>query len=235
MHYERIHSSELQSAKSKEEDVGGNEWLRKKPWRRVFWFLVINIAAVLASVGALDLFLRSIQASERSEEQVKTVHDCFRLCGYTAADAIKRGCQFEEFDFRWEHPRCVDRELTAEYRRMTSEDGGLWLYEVDDETGPEEAAITESVAKETRRRSINATELGMLVAPGRVVYATMRHQLAHCMFRWRKQFRAPFWGTRWPSQLGWEEDHIKDCADIIMNKRDVPLQNYTVKVVFPSP
>ncbi|KAF4838832.1 hypothetical protein CGCTS75_v000518 [Colletotrichum tropicale] len=130
----------------------------------------------------------------------------------------------------WEHPSCIDHELAAEYRRMGPEPDGSWTYMVDSETA------TDCVpTNELRRSPVNATELSMLVWPGKVVYANMRHHLTHCIFCWRKHFRTLFKGTRWPSQPGWEENHIKHCMDVILNKRDVSLEKFVTRVVFESP
>ncbi|KAF5521154.1 hypothetical protein CGCA056_v007441 [Colletotrichum aenigma] len=135
----------------------------------------ILTVAILAAVGVADLFGRAsnaIQQQRTANDPVQTVHDCFRSCGYTAADSIERGCLFEEFDMRWEHPSCIDHELAAEYRRMGPEPDGSWTYMVDDETATDGVPINE-----LRRRPVNATELSMLVWPGKAVYANMRHHL----------------------------------------------------------
>ncbi|KAK6208627.1 hypothetical protein QIS74_12145 [Colletotrichum tabaci] len=206
---------------------------RMRSWRSAARLLGITTVALLAVTGAVDLFQRgsrAVQQHQAAHDPVQRVHDCFRACGYTAAEAIARGCQFEEADMRWEHPRCIDHELAAEYRRMGPESDGSWIYLVDDESATEGVPINE-----LRRRPVNATELSMLVRPGKVVYANMRHHLTHCIFRWRKQFRAPFVGTRWPSEAGWEENHIKHCMDVILNYRDVPLEEFKTRVVFESP
>ncbi|KAL0940206.1 uncharacterized protein CTRU02_202969 [Colletotrichum truncatum] len=223
---------------AKDEDDACGRYHESRPRRRrsclgALRILGIVTVVILAGVGAVDLFQRAshaVQQQRAAHDEVQKVHDCFRFCGYTAAEAIARGCQFEEADMRWEHPRCIDHELAAEYRRMGPEPDGSWIYEVDDESATEGVPINE-----LRRRPVNATELSMLVRPGKVVYANMRHHLTHCIFRWRKQFRAPFVGTRWPSQPGWEENHIKHCMDVILNKRDIPLQNFMTRVVFESP
>ncbi|KAJ0161959.1 hypothetical protein CTA2_5320 [Colletotrichum tanaceti] len=222
-----------------EEDVDGSihagKPQRMRSWRNALRlrFLGIVTVAILAGVGAVDLIGRvshAVQQHQQALDPVQKVHDCFRSCGYTAAEAIERGCQFEEFDMRWEHPRCIDQELAAEYRRMGPEPDGSWTYLVDDESATEGVPINE-----LRRRPVNATELSMVVRPGKVAYASMRHHLTHCIFRWRKQFRAPFVGTRWPSQLGWEENHIKHCMDVILHYREVPLEEFKTRVVFESP
>ncbi|TEA19976.1 Cyclochlorotine biosynthesis protein O [Colletotrichum sidae] len=210
-----------------------NRLRRGSSWRAYLRLLGIVTVGVLAGIGTIDTLGRisqAVQQHKEAYEEVQTVHDCFRACGYTAAEAIARGCQFEEADMRWEHPRCIDAELAAEYRRMGPEPDGSWVYEVDDESATEGVPINE-----LRRRPVNATELSMYVRPGKVVYASMRHHLTHCIFRWRKQFRAPFVGTRWPSQPGWEENHIKHCMDVILNKRDIALESFITRVVFESP
>ncbi|KAK1984740.1 hypothetical protein LZ30DRAFT_686682 [Colletotrichum cereale] len=220
-----------------EEDTSGSLDISKprrvRPWRAALQILSIMTVAILAVIGAVDVIGRvsyAVQQHKEAIDPVQKVHDCFRSCGYTAAEAIARGCVFEEFDMRWEHPRCIDAELAAEYRRMGSEPDGSWTYMVDDTSATEGVPINE-----LRRLTVNATELSMYVGPGKVAYASMRHHLTHCIFRWRKQFRAPFVGTRWPSQLGWEENHIKHCMDVILNHRDVPLDEFRTKVVFESP
>ncbi|TLS29004.1 hypothetical protein PpBr36_02071 [Pyricularia pennisetigena] len=215
-----------------EKDDGGSQHAPKIRCTRLKLAgkIAIPMLAMFGAFQLVGMVWQAVQAHRETRHEVQTVHDCFRKCGYTAAEAVSRGCVFEEFDMRWEHPSCIDHELADEYRRMGAEPDGSWTYMVDDHTATEGVPINE-----LRRRPVNATELSMYVGPGKVAYASMRHHLTHCIFRWRKQFRAPFKGTRWPSAPGWEENHIKHCMDVILNKRDLPLEKFTTRVVFESP
>lgn len=128
-------------------------------------------------------------------------------CGSTDEQAIAMGCHYDHLAVDWLPDSCIDKDLVDEFDVSGPETDGSWPYfELRDAT--ENDGIPDFV-------TVNSTGIDELAEAGMVYFATREWHILHCMFTWRKQFRARYDESRvepWNNH----EDHIQHCSDYIM-------------------
>ncbi|KAJ0116599.1 hypothetical protein J7T55_009749 [Diaporthe amygdali] len=104
------------------------------------------------------------------------------------------------------YPDCIDDDLVQEFDRSGSRPDGTWPYfeaEYDDSTSHYSFIPLES------------SDIDMFAREGKEYFTTREWHVSHCLFTWKKQFRALSNGR---SIEPWNnnEEHIKHCSDYIL-------------------
>ncbi|KAH9985968.1 hypothetical protein F4779DRAFT_632463 [Xylariaceae sp. FL0662B] len=124
-------------------------------------------------------------------------------CGDTVAEAIDMGCQYDSLAAAWLPGKCRDDGLTAEFERMGNHQDGRWAYYKD----------------ENLTQEISIEELGSKADdPWFAFYTTGEWHMAHCLFYWRKQFRARFNNVTVEPRYD-NERHLLHCITVLLNPR----------------
>ena len=119
-------------------------------------------------------------------------------CGTSNEEAMRLGCRYDHLAVDWLPPHCIDQSLTDEFDRTGPGTGGSWPYFADWEGG----IVVEDIDEFARL--------------GKTVYTTKEWHIAHCLFTWRKQFRAAYYG-RDMETWNYDEGHINHCLRYIMS------------------
>jgi hypothetical protein len=117
------------------------------------------------------------------------------------------GCHYDHLAVDWLPDSCIDKDLTVEFDASGPGADGAWPYfDVGNST---EAGNSPGFVP------INNTEIDGFAKAGKWYFATREWHILHCMFTWRKQFRARFDAS---SVEPWNnhEEHIHHCSDYIM-------------------
>lgn len=121
-------------------------------------------------------------------------------CGKSNDEAIRLGCRYDHLAVDWLPPQCIDQSLTDEFDRSGPGIGGSWPY-FEDREGQ---IVVEDIDEFARR--------------GQDYHTTREWHIAHCLFTWRKQFRATYYG-RDMETWNYNEGHINHCLQYIMSNR----------------
>ncbi|KAM0718422.1 hypothetical protein Q7P37_005492 [Cladosporium fusiforme] len=165
------------------------------------------IVCAFALLGFVDVF-RQVVRSVGSRLGAGTPH-CW--CGSTDEQAISMGCHYDHMAVDWLPESCIDRVLVSEFDASGPGADGSWPYF-------DVAVLTESGGS-PEFLPINGTEIDDLARVGKRYFATREWHILHCMFTWRKQFRARFDASHiepWNNN----EEHIQHCSDYIMRTID---------------
>lgn len=112
------------------------------------------------------------------------------------------GCKYDSLAAAWLPPACRDDENTAEFERMGPGPDGAWIYYTDwDKTG-----------------NLTITEIENLPNSHGHFYTTHEWHVQHCLYIWRKIWRAPMTGVTIEGNID-TDGHLKHCGDMFM-KRD---------------
>ena len=171
------------------------------------------LAASFAVWGMLDVFTRVMGAMTDPSKR------CW--CGDTNEEAIRMGCVYDHLAVDWLQPRCVDAALTREFDAAGPGPNGTWSYYVRNNIPPFSPAFV----------AVAASQVDELARQGRSYYATTEWHVEHCLFTWRKQFRA----IRGKVELEpWNdhEEHVEHCRRKIMDilRRGIPLNGRGSKI-----
>jgi hypothetical protein len=130
-------------------------------------------------------------------------HDCW--CGETDAQAVEMGCKWDHLAVDWLPAHCTDQELVDEFDVSGPGIGGAWPYYDAVRDGERILAVYPISTQQTDEFAIQ----------GKDYFTTREWHILHCMFTWRKQFRAR---QHHRSVEPWneKEEHIKHCSDYIM-------------------
>ncbi|OJJ73131.1 hypothetical protein ASPBRDRAFT_53362 [Aspergillus brasiliensis CBS 101740] len=122
-------------------------------------------------------------------------------CGASVAEAISRDCKFDGLAMAWLPPHCRDDELAAEFNTVGDGPNGTWIYYSDSErTIPMDVSEVAALADE----------------PTALVHMSVQWHTLHCIFYWRKQYRARFNGKIVEPRSD-SEHHIKHCGHIFLS------------------
>lgn len=170
-------------------------------WGRMCLFWTVSALAVW---GFLD---GSRRAFESIEASLKTARpNCW--CGSTDAEAMAMGCRYDQIAVDWLPEYCIDNDLVAEFDASGPDANGSWPYF--------EPITMFGSENETDFVRIDNAEIDSFAREGRGYYATREWHVLHCMFTWRKQFRARFQAEKvepWNNHEG----HIKHCSEYIIS------------------
>jgi hypothetical protein len=117
------------------------------------------------------------------------------------------GCHYDHLAVDWLPDSCIDKDLVTEFDASGPGADGTWPYfDVGNST---EAGGSAGFVP------INSTDIDDFAKAGRWYFATREWHILHCMFTWRKQFRAGFDAANvepWNNN----EEHIRHCSEYIM-------------------
>jgi len=157
------------------------------------WKLIV---ACLALWGSIDIFYRSWNTLPNWTSKKNSA--CW--CGNSDAEAVAMGCRYDHLAVDWLPLYCIDEELTAEFDRSGPGPLGAWDYFTN--------------VRGTEK--LNESQIDEYAVLGRTYFTTREWHIAHCVFTWRKQFRA-----RSTSKIvePWSEseDHIMHCGNYFMS------------------
>ena len=128
-------------------------------------------------------------------DHLESVHHC----GRSIEEAKKLGCTWDLLAGSWLPQRCIDQELTDEFRAA-----GDWHFYVD-KNGTEE---------------LMESELQYRVGPGMDYYTTLEYHRTHCSFQWRKMHRAMQSGGRIENALA-NYEHTLHCGFVFLQDGDL--------------
>lgn len=155
----------------------------------------------LALWGAFNLITRP---SPHPYHVTSTPHHVDRTgcdCGASVAEAVARGCKFDGLAMAWLPAHCRDDELAAEFNTVGDGPNGTWIYYADRE----------------RTLPMDVNEVAALAdRPEALVHMSIQWHTLHCIFYWRKQFRARFNGKIVEPRSD-SEHHIRHCGEIFLS------------------
>ncbi|EGP88313.1 uncharacterized protein MYCGRDRAFT_92695 [Zymoseptoria tritici IPO323] len=167
--------------------------------------IVIRIWIICFAIwGLIDVFVHQLPPALTKIFDSKPADDCW--CGETDQQAVAMGCQYDHLAVDWLPPSCIDQALVDEFDMSGPGVDGAWIYY--DPRVSEDGMSTLFV-------SISTNETDEFALRGKQYFATRGWHILHCMFTWRKQFRA--WHSHKPIEP-WndDEEHIKHCSEYIM-------------------
>ncbi|KAK1710292.1 uncharacterized protein BDZ83DRAFT_540702, partial [Colletotrichum acutatum] len=123
-------------------------------------------------------------------------------CGNSTTEAVTLGCKYDSLAAAWLPEHCRDDELTAEFERSGPGPDGQWTYWAD--TAHTQEISVEEIAK----MADNQEELRF--------HMSGHWHVLHCIFYWRKEYRARFNGKMVEPRSD-NEKHIKHCGKIFLD------------------
>ena len=125
---------------------------------------------------------------------------CF--CGHNLTEARANGCVYDSVATAWLPPACRDEENTAEFDRSGPGPDGQWTYYTDwDMTG-----------------TMTLSEIAQLPETGGAFYTTHLWHLQHCLYTFRKIWRAPTTGVTIEKRFD-TDAHLKHCGQMFLLRR----------------
>lgn len=137
-------------------------------------------------------------------------------CGNSIEEALSRDCKFDSLATAWLPPACRDDELTEEFDRSGPGPHGEWYYYLT----------------QNKSQVISIDQVAILAdnkdEEARQFWMTSEWHTVHCLFYWRKSFRAlqkSKSGGRSPGAEQLERsasgaEHINHCVKEILRGRD---------------
>ncbi|KAI0125829.1 hypothetical protein BJ170DRAFT_632716 [Xylariales sp. AK1849] len=121
------------------------------------------------------------------------------FCGFSPAEAVAAGCQFEVNNFAWQHPLCYNAELEKEWRYGPwSSDLEYWSSHDDDGNGVGRIDNEEVFTGQVQKVWVN----------------TLQHR-RHCLHTWKKYVTVANERMPMDSWTANTEFHIDHCLNII--------------------
>ncbi|KAM7220095.1 hypothetical protein V8F06_004423 [Rhypophila decipiens] len=132
-------------------------------------------------------------------------------CGTSPEEALALGCHFDIIATAWLPPRCIDKDLVAEFEATYP-----WRYfRNPDGTDPYPDDGHDALGSQ------NTT-----------IWTTKRWHVAHCLYMWRKLNRALVRGrmTDGETITQWHTDH---CTNLILQMGDPDAIATIVEIIYP--
>lgn len=121
-------------------------------------------------------------------------------CGSSVAEAISRGCQYDELAVAWLPDRCRDEALLRQFVVAGDGPGGQWLHwQYPNRTG----LLTDK-------------EIAQFPSTKRF-YSSGRWLVVQCIYQWRKQIRQRNSGVVIEPRYN-NINYIMRCADVFMSE-----------------
>ena len=181
-----------------EEGLGKNKFFQRTNLRTSIFLIIVSLLVLWSLLDISSRLFYWIQAKSKH-------HPCW--CGSSDAEAIALGCIYDHIAVDWLPETCVDHELIADFDISGTNLDGTWPYFQRKKSIQSAAPVF---------TPINATEIDTYAREGKTYYTTTGWHIAHCMFTWRKQFRAGLTGKPIESWNN-KEEHILHCNDYIVD------------------
>lgn len=161
----------------------------------------------LAILGLISLWHSSVVSPPTTGLLDSTVATNSRPscdCGASVAEAVSLGCKYDSLAAAWLPEHCRDEELTAKFEKAGDGSNGEWTYWRD----------------VNRTQILPLEELRTLGDdPSFTFYTTAAWHHVHCLFYWRKQFRARYTGVTVEPRFD-DERHIIHCTAVVLDRTD---------------
>ena len=178
---------------------------RSSRWGAVLRGAAIGIAAILLLLAVSWWPARLVSSTvsqhlaapkhHEGKDELSSVH----TCGDSIEEAQLRGCTWDLLAGSWLPQRCIDQELSDEFRTA-----GDWHYYANkDGTGE----LTEH-------------ELQFRVGPNATYFTTLEYHRTHCAYQWRKMHRAMQSGGRIENALA-DYHHTLHCGKIFLQEGEL--------------
>jgi hypothetical protein len=123
-------------------------------------------------------------------------------CGGSVAEALSLRCKYDSLAAAWLPPHCRDEELTAEFETYGPGPNGNWIYWADT----------------NHTQVLSVPEIAALADDSDArFHMSWEWHVVHCIFYWRKQYRAQFRNIIVEPRDD-SEDHIMHCMKVIQNR-----------------
>jgi hypothetical protein len=116
-------------------------------------------------------------------------------CGFSRAEAIERGCQYDILVGKWLPPLCIDQAAIETYQADES-----WF----------------GYAYENRTERLDIDQM----AHRDVYYTSARDHIVHCANLWRKQYQAFYEGGLVFDTIIASKEHTEHCAQFLIDMTD---------------
>lgn len=116
-------------------------------------------------------------------------------CGFSRAEAIERGCQYDILVGKWLPPLCIDQAAIETYQADES-----WF----------------GYAYENRTERLDIDQM----AHRDVYYTSARDHIVHCANLWRKQYQAFYDGGLVFDTIIASKEHTEHCAQFLVDMTD---------------
>jgi hypothetical protein len=130
-------------------------------------------------------------AKSSVSDELESVHHCGPG---NVEEAQKLGCTWDLLAGSWLPQRCIDKDLTDEFRNA-----GDWHF-YEDREGTKE---------------LQEEELKWRVGPNMTYFTTLKYHRTHCSFQWRKMHRAMQSGRKIENALA-NYDHTLHCGYVFL-------------------
>ncbi|KAF4334293.1 hypothetical protein FBEOM_11878 [Fusarium beomiforme] len=185
----------------------GAKFLVEHPWLLLKDLVLLSLAVpgfvALVAPSVACTQVQGILAAKSNQVIINTAPLGHCNCGSSVAEAVEMGCKYDALAAAWLPDQCRDDALTAEFERMGHEKDGKWPYYSD----------------RNLTSKILAEDLGHKAdEPGFLFYSTGEWHMAHCLFYWKKQFRARFNNITVEPRYD-NERHIQHCITVLLQPR----------------
>lgn len=126
---------------------------------------------------------------------------CSCVGANTTQQAIEMGCSFDILASAWLQPYCIDQMLTREFERSGPGPHGAWTHHVDGDI----------------EKTLSLKEVSELLDTDGHYYSSFEWHINHCVFYWRKQWRASRLGHQ-VEPLYNTEEHIVHCGNLFLRR-----------------
>ncbi|KAH8807112.1 hypothetical protein F5884DRAFT_788559 [Xylogone sp. PMI_703] len=120
-------------------------------------------------------------------------------CGNTVAEAIEMGCKYDPLASAWLPPHCLDEQLSDEFEKSGDGPNGEWKYWRD-------GNLSQEISLEELQTKGGDEDFHW--------FSSSEWHILHCLFYWRKQFRARYNHVTVEPRYD-TEDHIIHCIAMI--------------------
>ncbi|KAH8803630.1 hypothetical protein F5884DRAFT_683019 [Xylogone sp. PMI_703] len=178
------------------------------PSRRIKQFKYYNKKSTVLTIiilcfaiwGVVDLLNRLFtRLSTILESQRYGARKAACWCGGTDAEAISMGCRYDHLAVDWLPNHCIDDELLFEFDHAGTGINGSWPYWTSQYSG----------------ELIDLDEINSYAETATDYWTTREWHIQHCIFTWRKQFRAQKLGTT-IEPWNMNEEHITHCGKYLL-------------------
>ncbi|KIW34991.1 uncharacterized protein PV07_01718 [Cladophialophora immunda] len=202
-------SKELEEFVRSELSVGKKRSLRAKLVIFALRFFVGLMAfiGIMNTVNSLvnmrvERFVPSYDNPKHAAEYSN--HPCY--CGESVAEALSKGCVFDELSTAWLPERCRDEELAAEFASKGDGPNGTWLYWADKE--------------HTQPLSVHDISMYADLGTRHLFHMSIQWHRQHCLYSWLKEHRFKTRPDKVFDPRSDSDGHIYHCMMVFNSPRE---------------
>jgi hypothetical protein len=162
-------------------------------------FAILGFISFLQPLTNTHAHVHSEGTATNKFQTASTITSCD--CGNSTAEAVVLGCKYDSLAAAWLPEHCRDDELTAEFERSGPGADGKWTYWADS----------------AHTKEISVDEIAKMAGNQEFRFHMSGHwHVLHCIFYWRKEYRARFNGKVVEPRSD-NENHIKHCGKMFLD------------------